>query len=102
MQEANVSIHGCTEYEVLSLDAGLRMDNLLAFDLWDVVVEVSRSSKITESSEQQETARELTNPNPNRRETETLINCRMWTMSPQTHTLLKVSLSWYNLKITKL
>ena len=50
MQEANVSIHGCTEYEVLSLDAGLRMDNLLAFDLWDVVVEVSRSSKITESS----------------------------------------------------
>ena len=33
---------------------------------------------------QQETAREITNPNPNKRETEMLIICRMWTTSPQT------------------
>ena len=35
----------------------------------------------------------IAHPNPNRRGTETLVNCRMWTMLPQTHTLLKVSLS---------
>ena len=32
----------------------------------------------------QETVREITNPNPDKRETETLINCRMWTSLPQT------------------
>ena len=37
---------------------------------------------------QQGTAREITNPIPRKRETEMLINCHMWTMSPQTHILL--------------
>ena len=32
------------ESEIISLDAGLRMDGLLAFDLWDVVIEVLRST----------------------------------------------------------
>ena len=32
-----------TESEVVSLDAGLRMDGLPALDLWDVVIEVLRS-----------------------------------------------------------
>ena len=39
----------------------------------------------------QETVREITNPKLNQRETEMLINCHMWTTSPQTHTLLKAS-----------
>ena len=32
--------------------------------------------------EQQKTAREITNLEPNQRETEMLSNCRMWTKSP--------------------
>ena len=31
-----------TESEVISLEAGLRMDGLLALDFWDVVMEVLR------------------------------------------------------------
>ena len=33
-----------TESEIISLDAGLRMDGLPAIDLWDVAIEVSHSS----------------------------------------------------------
>ena len=30
----------CAEAEIVSLDAGLRMDGILALDLWDSVIEV--------------------------------------------------------------
>ena len=36
--------HRSTELEIISLDAGLRMDGILALDLWDVVIEVLHSS----------------------------------------------------------
>ena len=36
--------HSSTEAEVISLDAGLRMDGLHALDLWDLVTEVFHSS----------------------------------------------------------
>ena len=36
--------HGSTESEIVSLDAGLRMDGLLALDLWDTVIVVSGST----------------------------------------------------------
>ena len=36
--------HSSTESEIISLDAGLRMDELLALDLWDVMMEVFRLS----------------------------------------------------------
>ena len=36
--------HSSTESEVISLDAGLRMDGFLALDLWDIVIEVLHSS----------------------------------------------------------
>ena len=39
--------HSSTESENISLDAGLRMDGLVALDFWDVVIEVLRSSKNT-------------------------------------------------------
>ena len=39
--------HISTESEVISLDAGLRMDGIPALDLWNVVIEVLHSSKIT-------------------------------------------------------
>ena len=37
--------HSSTESEVLSLDAGFRMDGIPALDLWDLVIEVLHSSK---------------------------------------------------------
>ena len=37
--------HSSTESSVISLNAGLRMDGLLALDLWDIVIEVLRSTK---------------------------------------------------------
>ena len=40
--------HSSTESEIISLDAGLRMDGLLDLDLWDVVMEVLRPSNSTE------------------------------------------------------
>ena len=36
--------HSSTESEITSLDAGLRTDGLLAFDLWDVMLDVLRSA----------------------------------------------------------
>ena len=47
------------------------------------------------------TVHEITNPNPNKRETEKLSNCRMWTTFLQTHILLKASLSCTSLKTMK-
>ena len=41
--------HGTTASEIISLDAGLRMDGLLALDLWDVVIEVLRSTNNTQT-----------------------------------------------------
>ena len=45
-QQTSVS-HSSTESEIISLGAGLRMDGLLALDLWDVVIEVLRSTNNT-------------------------------------------------------
>ena len=42
--------HGSTESGIMSLDAGLRMDGLPALDLWEVVIEVLRSSTSDPSS----------------------------------------------------
>ena len=37
--------HSSTESEMISLDDGFRMDGLFALDLWDIVIEVLRSTK---------------------------------------------------------
>ena len=49
MKQTSVS-HSSTKAKVMSLDAGLRMDGILSLDLWDVVIEVLRSSKNTHTS----------------------------------------------------
>ena len=44
MQEANISTLQCSaECQIISVDAGLRMNGLLALDFWDTVIEVLRS-----------------------------------------------------------
>ena len=48
MQQANFCVsHSSTEAEIISLDAGLRIDGLLALDLWDIAIEVLRSTNST-------------------------------------------------------
>ena len=42
-KQSSVS-HGSTEADVISLDAGLRMDGIPALDVWDLVIEVFQSS----------------------------------------------------------
>ena len=37
--------HSSTESEIISLDTGLRMDGLLSLDLWDLVIEVLRTTQ---------------------------------------------------------
>ena len=41
--------HSSTESEIISFDAGLRMDGLLALALWYVVIEVLSSTKSTKT-----------------------------------------------------
>ena len=81
--------HNSTDSEAISLNAGLRIDRSLDLDLWDVVVEVLRWSNSTKSpNPQQETVFEIpkviAHLNPNKRDTETLIKCFMWTTLPLT------------------
>ena len=50
MQEANISISQFSpESEIISLDAGFRLDGIPAFDLWDMVMEVLRSPNSTKA-----------------------------------------------------
>ena len=44
VQKQTSASHSSTESEIISLDADLRKDGILAFDLWDVVIEVLHSS----------------------------------------------------------
>ena len=52
--------HSSTESEIISLDAGLRMDGIPALDLWDLVVEVLHSSS-NQPKKSKENVRELIN-----------------------------------------
>ena len=45
VQETNISSHCSTEAEIISLDAGLRMDGIPALDLWNMVLEVFHYSQ---------------------------------------------------------
>ena len=45
--------HGSTESEIISLDAGLRLDGLLVLDLWDLLVSVlGNVSRVSDRSGQ--------------------------------------------------
>ena len=90
-----------------SLDAGLRMDGLLVLDLWDILIEILRSTnnpvqpnhngiKGTCARPNSKTKTQLT------KEDKKLINCLMWNTYQLTHILLKVSLSctfWKTMKL---
>ena len=48
--------HSSTESEIVSLDAGLRMDGLPALELWDLVIEVFRELPIPTTCSRETTA----------------------------------------------
>ena len=66
---------------------------LLTYETWWWKCYVHRRVPNHQTMGQQATVREITNPNPNQRGTEMLINCHVWTTSPRTRILLKASLS---------
>ena len=100
-EETSVS-HSSTESEIFSSDAGLRMDGLRALVLWDVMMEVSRSSNSTKTpTNLAGNCSRNHKSKPKQRETEMLIHCRMWTTPPQTQIFLKASLSCTSLKTMK-
>ena len=87
--------HSSVESDITSLDAGIKMDRLPALDFG------CGERSVTFIEEYR-----ITNPSNSRKllaksKTEMLINCHMRTTSPQTHILLKASLSCTYLKITK-
>ena len=51
--------HSSTESEIISLDAGLRMDGIPAIDLWDLVIEVFHSSSNQPKKSKDNCARKL-------------------------------------------
>ena len=101
--------HSFTESEIISLDAGLRMDGLPAFDLSDIVIEVLRSTNNTARQgrgdlcgKRDHSINKNKSKTPNekrKREVEQLLNVDY---APPTHILLKTSLSCSFLKIMKL
>ena len=74
--------HCSTESEFISLVAGLRMDSIPALDLWDLVIEVLRSSKKTDQfgETRGETRSKGNTPTQRRRNTSTemMLNYSMW------------------------
>ena len=57
--------HISTESEIISLDAGLRLDGIPALDLWDLIVLVSRETCATTSNQEKRT-NTRTKKHPNR------------------------------------
>ena len=70
-KQTSVSLSS-TDSEIIPLDAGLRMNGLLALDIWNVVIEcyVHRTVPNHQPIPQQENVRAITNPTPNKRETD--------------------------------
>ena len=60
-KEISVS-HNSTESEIISLDAGLRMDCLPALELWDLVIEVFRELPIPTTCNRETTASPKSTP----------------------------------------
>ena len=97
--------HSSTESEIISLDAGPATGWIICSGFMgrgDGSVTFVEQYQTTNQSPQQETVRAITNPTRNKIGSEMLISCRVWATLPQTHTLLKVSLSCTILKTPKL
>ena len=68
MKQTSVS-HSSTESEIISLDAGLRMDGIPARDLWDCVIEVLHSSSNQSQKSTENAQGNLLHDTPSRKRT---------------------------------
>ena len=65
--------HSSTESEIISLDAGLRMDGIPALDLWDLVIEVMHSSSNQRTKSKENVQGNLLHDTPSRKHTKNQI-----------------------------
>ena len=103
--------HSSTEAEVISLDAGLRMDGLSAVDLWDTVIEVLRSTNNTAKPRRlaqgnlcgtgDHSTNKTKTKTPTEKNKRDVGKCQTWITYPRTHILLKASLTCLFLKRMK-
>ena len=68
MKQTSVSLSS-TVSEIISLDAGLRMDGIPALDLWDLVFEVSHSSSNQPQKSKENVQGNLLHDRPSRKQT---------------------------------
>ena len=88
--------HSSTEPQIISLDAGLRMDGIPALDLWDLVIDVLHSNpnqkeKLKKEREDRCTTKHQRNKwshSVTRRCLRSKLSCRMLILFPQTWILL--------------
>ena len=81
--------HGSTESEVISSDAGLRMDGIPSLDLWHLVIEVLLSSSNVQGNLcDKEQSRKRTTTRTKKR---MILSCPLWITLPQTQNLLTSS-----------
>ena len=86
--------HSSTESDVVSLDAGLRMDGFLALGLMGRGDRsVPRRMWSHQPNKHRETCCQIPTSNPKEEGTELLMNCQMWFTLSQTQVLLNVNLS---------
>ena len=70
MCEKQTSVsHSSTESEIVSLDAGLRMDGIPALDIWDLVIEVLHSSSTQSKKSKENVQGNLLHDTPSRKHT---------------------------------
>ena len=102
--------HSSTESEIISLDAGLCMDGILALDLWDKVLEVLRSANNTARHGKLAQGALCTTGDHSidtrpkhelKRVCVRCSNCQKWITNPPTHILFKASLCCTFLKTMK-
>ena len=68
MKQTSVSLSS-TVSEIISLDAGLRMDGIPALDIWDLVFEVSHSSSNQPQKSKENVQGNLLHDTPSRKQT---------------------------------
>ena len=58
--------HSSTESEIISLDAGLRLDGILLLDLWDLIVAVLHGNTYQSNQERRDPYTNLVRVNPHK------------------------------------
>ena len=75
---------GSTESEIISVDAGLRMDGIPAFDLLDFVIKVLHSSFNQPKKSKENVQGNLLHDTPSRKHSTTILKNATSIMFPQT------------------